>query len=147
MNEGTDSFTRFYCMASVLELELSKNDVYAPKLSYLDVLYLNLIYIGDKVTVSSISDKVGVSRAAVTTKVKSLESRGLVVKRPNESDGRSYYLGLSENMERAYSVEWRIFESVYDELIGRYGQERMESFREILDSATTLISERGHSTK
>lgn len=140
MDDGTDSFRRFYCMASLLELALSKTDGHAPNLSYLDVLYLNIIHIGDRVTVSSISDAVGVSKAAVTNKVKSLESRGLVVKRPNEADGRSSFLELSEGTERFYSEEWEIFDSMYGELLDRYGPERMASFLEVLDSATDLIS-------
>ncbi len=145
MNEGTDSFRRFYCTASVLELALSKRDANASGLSYLDVMYLNLIHIGEGVTVSSISEAVGVSKAAVTTKIKSMESRGLVVKKPNESDGRSSFLELSESVERFYSEEWEVFDSMYGELLDKYGPERMASFLEILNSSTDLISERSRS--
>ena len=76
---------------------------------------------------ATLMDKVAVNRAC-----KVLEDRGLVTRRPNEHDGRSHHLELSESGREMYSQIMPIAKAMEGELFSCFDEEEIVRLRDFL---------------
>ncbi len=98
ISELTKAMTKFYHDVSISELRLQNSLQGQTKLTYNDILYLDIIraYPG-KYTSTQIADMLCVSRPSVTKKIKELMKKGYVTREQSPSDKRTYYLSVVEN--------------------------------------------------
>ncbi len=98
ISELTMAMTKFYHDLSISELRLQNSLQGQTKLTYNDILYIDIIraYPG-KYTSTQIADMLCVSRPSVTKKIKELMRKGYVTREQSPSDKRTYYLSVVEN--------------------------------------------------
>lgn len=80
-----------------------------------------------ELTELTLMDKVAVNRAC-----KVLEERGLAVRQPNESDGRSHLLELTEAGREMHAQIMPLAKEMERRLFAKFSPEEVESFRNIL---------------
>lgn len=80
-----------------------------------------------ELTGATLMDKVAVNRAC-----KVLEDRGLAKRRPNELDGRSHHLALTEDGRTMHSQIMPIAMAMEKELFSGFTEQEISSFRSIL---------------
>lgn len=139
MTSTRESFDRFYCMLSMFELGMISRGVDG-KVSYGDALYLDIIHFNPGCTVSQLAEILNVSKPAVTVKINSLVEQGYVIKRKSEDDARVNYLELAPGMEDFFRQEADELEDVVRRLSETYSEEELRRFREILDTASSLMA-------
>lgn len=104
------------------------------KLSYQDVLYLNIIECHpNKYTSSQIADLLKITRPAVTQKINELAKKGYVIRTQSETDKRVHYLSI--NVESDYFedlAEEDIFQ-IEEAFIQKYGEDNLDLFCEMMD--------------
>lgn len=112
---------RLYRFLSLEETELIRSQGLDFDLSYLDMVYLDLILLEDRCTPSLIAERLGIARSAVTVRLNKLEKNGFIDRTRNDEDKRSSVLGLTEK-----GMEW--FRPMFDEF---------ESFEAVIRSRFT----------
>ena len=80
-----------------------------------------------ELTELTLMDKVAVNRAC-----KVLEERGLAARQPNESDGRSHLLELTEDGREMHSQIMPLAKEMERRLFAKFSPEEVESFRNML---------------
>ncbi len=128
----SDVITKFYHDLSISELRLQNSLGEHSKLTYNDMLYLDIIraYPG-RYTSTQIADLLCVSRPSVTKKVKELIKKGYVTRRQSPVDKRVYYLFADEN--KCLSFYGDYFEKKLEEnLCGKYSDKDLSVLCETL---------------
>ena len=89
---------KFYHDISISELKFQNSFTGREKLTYNDILYLNIIagHSGEY-TATKIADMLHVSRPSVTNKINELSKKGYVIRKQDEKDKRIYYLFINPN--------------------------------------------------
>lgn len=100
--ELKDSFWEFYRYLVSDEVESIRRKG-TGDCSYLDMIYLDLVFFNDGCTPSFISESLGISKSAVAVRIKRLERDGYLARRVNENDRRSYFLTLTEKSYEYYA--------------------------------------------
>ncbi len=100
------TISKFYHDLSISELKLQHTLQDKTKLTYNDVLYLDIIsaYPG-KYTSTQIADMLHVSRPSVTKKIKELIKKGYITRKQSPTDKRIHYLFVNEGTYFQYSGE------------------------------------------
>ena len=96
---------------------------------------LVLLYIPfDGITVSDLSDKLGIDISTMTRNIQRIEKKGLINRAPNLSDKRSINLQLSK---RGKQISQLLNEQISDHLSSvfqKYNFEQIEDIRNMLES-------------
>lgn len=113
----------FYYHMALYELQVMNGNDYYNGLSYNSLLYINVIEQMKECTVT---------KSAVTLKINELVKQGVVVKKQSEKDKRVYYLELSPHITQVLGVYDQVFYKIERELKGKYSQEQLELFGDVL---------------
>ena len=82
-----------------------------------------------------------VSRAAVSGMVKSLLSKGLIVKEQSDVDARNYILSLTEEGKKIQKIVEEAYEKKVRVLRDKLGDDNYETFIQLLGRANGVISD------
>jgi MarR family transcriptional regulator, organic hydroperoxide resistance regulator len=138
LRDGSDREFRqlIYRLLSFSALMTRHRDYYAsfigvtgPQYSMMSVMAENRT-----VTVSQIADHMRVSSQFVAAEIGKLMRNNLVQKRPNETDGRSMYLGLTAKGQTLLRELGPIRRGSNDLMYGSLTDERAKALREIIDT-------------
>ncbi len=137
----TDVLTKFYHDLSISELRLQNSLQGQSKLTYNDILYLDIIraYPG-KYTSTQIADMLCVSRPSVTKKIKELIKKGYVTREQSQNDKRIYYLFVSDDSSAnfyAKALEHKLSESLNE----KYSEKDLETLCETLSLISRIFLE------
>ena len=113
----------FYYHMALYELQVMNGNDYYNGLSYNSLLYINVIEQMKECTVSKMAD---------VLKITKLVKQGVVVKKQSEKDKRVYYLELSPHITQVLGVYDQVFYKIERELKGKYSQEQLELFGDVL---------------
>lgn len=102
-------------------------------ISYNSVMYLELISCYTNCTVSSLAEKLQVSKSAITLKINELERLGLVSKTQSEKDKRVFYLSTTDIVEETTQEYDRHFDKAAHHIEKSYTKEQLLMFTEILE--------------
>lgn len=122
----------FYYHMALYELQVMNGNDYYNGLSYNSLLYINVIEQMKECTVSKMADVLKITKSAVTLKINELVKQGVVVKKQSEKDKRVYYLELSPHITQVLGVYDQVFYKLERELKGKYSQEQLELFGDVL---------------
>lgn len=89
-----------------------------------------------ELTQMTLMDKVPVNRAC-----KALEDRGLAARRPNENDGRSHLLELTEEGRSVHDRIMPLAEAIEGELFGALSKHDQQKLRDLLISIRKAAGE------
>ena len=81
-----------------------------------------------ELTEKTLMDKVAVNRAC-----KVLEARGFAVRLPNEKDGRSHHLALTDEGRDVHAKIVPMAREIEDKLLAPMSEEQQQIFRDLLD--------------
>ena len=140
-NEVKDSLERHYISVSELEIRMSELTHGIDRLPYITILYMDMIGFNPGITSSQIAERLGVTKATVTSTVNRLVEKGYVVRERSEDDGRVRPLRLSERTREDYEREGRMMARVASRLCEEFSEEELRGFCRILDRASELMPE------
>jgi len=110
LNDGSDADFREAIYTIVLSVDrlLKCRNAFARILGLTSSQFAVLMGVGSRqkskgVTIKAVAEHVSLASTHVTTEIGRLESKGLLVKRENEADGRSILVSLTPNGEAAIS--------------------------------------------
>ncbi len=140
MDEVTRSMIRHLAAGSVMELRIINSDPSADtRLSFKDVMFLNLIATMEDCTPSKLADAACVTKPTITSRLNGLEDKGFIRRARSDEDGRVQVVELTPRIADVYRMEWGIFERMVEDLRERFGEERLRDFAEVLDEASRLL--------
>ncbi len=125
---------------AIYDLRMQKIHAEKYKLTYNDILYLDIISAkSGEYTVSNISDMLQVAKPSVTQKINALEKKGYIYKKQSETDKRIFFLHYNENIkDSAYEESSSKIEDILKEDLGNnYTQEDLDKFSKMLDVVST----------
>lgn len=132
----------FYRFMKAIDLEqfneMHKSD-WGKEISYSDILYLFIINHKEKTTVSELSERMSVSRPAVTQKINDLERLGLIEKIQSETDKRYFYISITDKVKK--SSQSTKTDKVLDVVKEKYSDEEITVFTDILNTMADYILE------
>ncbi len=91
--------------------------------------------------VMEIARRLEINAAAVTRQIQGLEEEGLVVRRPDKTDGRRINVRLSAKGQKLFDQVHRRSHEFERGLVSRVGQQQMSAAVEVLVSIRTLLEE------
>ncbi len=107
------------------------------KLSYHDVLYLNIIDCHpNKYTTSQIADLLKITRPAVTQRINDLVKKGYIVRTQSETDKRIFYLSVNEDSDYYDDLTEEDIFQIEEAFIEKYGEANLDFFCEMMDFVT-----------
>lgn len=124
---------RLYRFLSLEETELIRSQGLDFDLSYLDMVYLDLILLEDRCTPSLIAERLGIARSAVTVRLNKLEKNGFIERTRNDEDKRSSVLGLTEKGMEWFRPMFDEFESFEAVIRSRFTDEEIGIVRRMID--------------
>lgn len=89
-----------------------------------------------ELTQRALMDKVAVNRAC-----KVLEERGLAARTPNEQDGRSHHLGLTESGKEMHGLIMPLAVEMERRVFAGFSEEELNQFRSILERVRVQLEE------
>ncbi len=136
-NKLSDAITKFYHDLSISELQIQNSLQGQTKLTYNDILYIDIIraYPG-KYTSSKIADILCVSRPSVTKKIKELIKKGYLIRKQCEKDKRVYYLFVNE--DNSFNFYEEKFEEI---LLEKFNEKYSKKEIDVLCEAISLIGD------
>lgn len=132
----TNEINDFYYHMALYELQVMNGDDFYHGLSYNSILYLNVISQMKECTASKIAAALKITKSAVTLKVNELMKQGAVIKTQSQKDRRVYYIEISPNLEKVFSIYDRVFEKIERDLEKKYSKEQLAVFEEILQTVS-----------
>ncbi len=144
ISELTKAMTKFYHDLSIAELRLQNGLQGQTKLTYNDLLYIDIIraYPG-KYTSTQIADMLCVSRPSVTKKIKDLMRKGYVTREQSPNDKRIYYLFVVENTCIDFYDE-ALKQKLSDKLQAKYSENDIKNLCETLAIISDIFLEEIH---
>ena len=124
---------RLYRFLSLEETELIRSQGLDFDLSYLDMVYLDLILLEARCTPSLIAERLGIARSAVTVRLNKLEKNGLIYRTRSDEDKRSSVLGLTEKGMEWFRPMFDEFESFEATIRSRFTDEEIGIVRRMID--------------
>jgi DNA-binding MarR family transcriptional regulator len=138
LTAGSDREFRqlIYRLLSFSALMTRHRDYYASYIGVTGSQYSMISVIAENrtVTVSQIADHMRVSSQFIAAEIGKLMRNGLVQKWPNETDGRSMYLGLTAKGQNLLRELGPIRRESNDLMYGSLTDERAKALREIIDT-------------
>jgi MarR family transcriptional regulator, organic hydroperoxide resistance regulator len=138
LTDGSDREFRqlIYRLLSFSGLMTRHRDYYASYIGVTGPQYSMLSVIAENrtVTVSQIADHMRVSSQFVAAEIGKLMRNDLVQKRPNETDGRSMYLGLTAKGQNLLRELGPIRRDSNDLMYGSLTEEKAKALREIIET-------------
>ncbi len=139
--ELTKAITKFYHDLSISELKLQHSMQDKTKLTYNDILYLDIILAhSGEYTATQIADMLQVSRPSVTKKIKELVKKGYVTRRQSKTDRRVHHLFINESIYYDYSGE-RIGNEIIKKIADKYSDKDINNLCELLNLLSSIVSE------
>lgn len=143
-----DSLNAFYYSNALCDLQLMNRQFSNPAITYNSLLYLEIIYsMQGKCTASRLADLLCVSRPGVTKKLNELLEQGLILKTPDPSDGRKYFLSVNEETAPQYRIYRQQDDLAVRTITERYSQEDIRKFSDMLQILTEINYEEANSTR
>ena len=143
-----DSLNAFYYSNALCDLQLMNRQFTNPAITYNSLLYLEIIYsMQGKCTASRLADLLCVSRPGVTKKLNELLEQGLILKTPDPSDGRKYFLSVNEETAPQYRIYRQQDDLAVRTITERYSQEDIRKFSDMLQILTEINYEEANSTR
>ncbi len=140
-NELLKAISKFYHDLSIGELKLQHKLQDSTKLTYNDVLYLDIISAhSGKYTSTQLADMLHVSRPSVTKKIKELIKKGYVTRKQSNTDKRMYYLFVNESIYFQYSGE-NLGRKIMKIIDGKYTDKDIHNLCELLNLISNTLSE------
>lgn len=138
--ELTKAMGKFYHDLSIFELKLQNSLQDETKLTYNDLLYLDIISAHPgEYTSTQIADMLHVSRPSVTKKIKELIQKGYVTRKQCDNDKRVYYLFVNECVYFDYSGE-TFGKKLSQRIDGKYSNEEIHNLCELLNLIGDMVS-------
>ncbi|MFI3214576.1 MAG: MarR family transcriptional regulator [Lachnospiraceae bacterium] len=138
--ELTKAMGKFYHDLSIFELKLQNSLQDETKLTYNDLLYLDIISAHQgEYTSTQIADMLHVSRPSVTKKIKELIKKGYVTRKQCDNDKRVYYLFVNESIYFNYSGE-KFGKELSQRIDGKYSNEEIHNLCELLNLIGDMVS-------
>lgn len=128
-----DEVNHFYYKMSLYELKIMNEGDFYNGLSYNSMLYLNVIFQTKECTVSKLAESLNITKSAVTLKINELLKDNVVVKEQSQQDKRVFFIKLSPNIEKTFSIYSKIFEKIEKQFIKKYSEEELKTFKKILN--------------
>lgn len=128
-----DEINNFYYKMSLYELKIMNEGDFYNGLSYNSILYLNVISQTKECTVSKLAETLNITKSAVTLKVNELLKDNVVIKEQSQQDKRVFYIKLSPEIEKTFSIYSKIFEKIENQFIHKYNDEELKTFSKILN--------------
>lgn len=132
------AFMELYRYISMDEIRYIREADGVNDLSYMDAVYLDIIFLNDGCTPSFIADKLNIARSAVTVRLNKLEGRGWVEKIRDENDRRSFLLTLTDKSKAEFQPLLNLFSKFQDRIEKRFGDAEM---RLVMDAIHYAISD------
>lgn len=130
-----DSLKSLYREMSILEL--SSINTTEGTLSYMDMLYLDMIYFSDNCTPSHIADSLKVARSAVTIRLNKLMEKGMIERTKSSTDGRVCYIRLTASTRKDYDDFFEQMRPSIEILKKEFTPEQIELFGKMMSRLTT----------
>lgn len=127
---------------AIADLRLQNTLAKKIKLTYNDILYLNIIEArSGEYTASQLADMLHVSRPYVTQKINELEQRGCISKQQDPNDKRVHYLFIEESgLPAGYSSDFDIIgNTILAELSQSYSPQQIADFLDMISCAGDII--------
>lgn len=140
MTEGHPEIWQFYDAVNGIEMALLSGDRGHQGITFKEVIYLNAIRCGHD-TVTKLSERLGVSRAAATKMADRMCAERLLVRVQDPADGRIVRLVMPENIARQYTAESMGFEDLARYMEREYGSEKAGEFWKMLQDASYHLKE------
>lgn len=138
--ELTKAMSKFYHDLSICELKLQNSMQDKTKLTYNDLLYLDIISAhSGEYTSTQIADMLHVSRPSVTKKIKELAQKGYVIRKQCESDKRVFHLFVNEDLYFDYSAR-KIGKELSKRIEGKYSNDDIRNLCELLNLIGDMVS-------
>lgn len=134
------SFDRIYKALSLMEM-VYVDDAEDIKLTYRDILYINIIMMTPGCTVSNLAETLRVSLPTVTRRLNSMEERGLIVKKRQMYDARYKTITLSDSLKLAIDMENSVVDTALGKLDSAYTEEQIQMFCEMMDFVADHMQE------
>lgn len=103
------------------------NDLYETEIITLRIISRNL-ELGNRMTVSDISELVGVTKSAVSQIISSLEDKGYIYKVKSDEDKRRMYLALTERGEKIAEAINGLYNRRLNYIRKNFGEEEFDEF-------------------
>ncbi len=133
--------TKFYHDLSISELKLQHRLQDNSKLTYNDILYLDIILAhSGEYTSTQIADMLQVSRPSVTKKIKGLVKKGYVTRKQSDNDKRVHYLYINESVYFEYSGE-KLGNEIIKKIDGKYSNDDIHNLCELLNLISEVVAE------
>lgn len=91
---------------------------------------------------TSLGPKMGVEKTSISRTIKALEERKLISKYANPKDGRGIIIKLTKEGIEMREESKKIVKRFNSVVLEEVGQEKMETFYEVLDTINNLIVEK-----
>lgn len=124
--ELKDAFMELYRYISVDEMHYVRENGDASRLSYMDTIYLDIIFLNDGCSPSYIADQLGIARSAVTVRLNRLAKDGWVEKTRDEMDRRAFRLRLTDRSMAEFQPLLNLFSKFQDRIRRRFTDEEQE---------------------
>jgi len=96
---------------------------------------LVLLYIPfDGVTISDLSNKLGIDISTMTRNIQRIEKKGLINKQPNLNDKRSIKVGLSHRGQKISESISQDIQDNLDNIFQKYNFEEIQKIHDLLES-------------
>lgn len=133
------AISKFYHDLSISELKLQNSLQGQTKLTYNDILYLDIISAhSGEYTSTQIADMLQVSRPSVTKKIKELIKKGYVIRKQSDTDKRVYYLFVNESVYFDYSGE-KLGKELAQRIDGKYSNDDIHNLCELLNLIGDIV--------
>lgn len=143
-----DSLNAFYYSNALCDLQLMNRQFSHPTITYNSLLYLEIIYsMQGTCTPSKLADLLCVSRPGVTKKLNELLEQGLIIKTPDPTDGRKFYLSVNEEQAPQYRIYRQQDDLAIKTISERYSAQDIEKFSEMLQILTSINYEEANKTR
>jgi DNA-binding MarR family transcriptional regulator len=93
----------------------------------------------DSCRMKELAEKLGVTTGSLTVMVDRLEKRGLLVRRPHESDRRSYMVALTDRGREHYASHHKFHLKLTQDMAAVLTREELEAFEGILEKVLPQI--------
>ena len=134
-----ESFDRMYRSVSIMEARFAESDR-CPDLTYMDMLYLDIILLTPDCTVTDLAEMLNVSMPAVTRRINILEEKGFVTRVRQEGDARRKSVVLSERGKGMMADEDRAISAILERMETSFSAQEVDTFCRMLDGVADLFA-------
>ncbi len=134
MDKLSRSLMRYMSAYSIMDLRrINAIPINGSRLSYRDVMILNIINEYGRCTVSGLAELTNVTKPTITVRIKGLEEKGFVRRTRSDTDHRVIYIELTDEMSECYRMDSEYFQRISAMIEDRFGVEGLSAFSEMLD--------------